>query len=637
MKKLLLPFLLFFVCYAHAQIELDPVTITATLSQKRSSETGRNISIIKGDQFKDLPVHSLDELLRYVPGVEIQARGPMGSQSDIVLRGGTYQQVLVILDGMRLNDPNTGHFSSYIPIAPAEIDRIEILKGASSALYGADAVGGVINIITKTFAASQNKERTDITAGVSAGQYGFVHTDAGVFYGNEKISVSGGWMTNNAEGVQQRGTTGFFHNSTASASVSFHPNEKWNIAYRFAYDNRNFAAQNFYTTYSFDTANEKVTTYWNQARISYQSGKQKLELDAGFKNVSDTYQFAPASAANENKSKLFQTLLQYHYEFSNKTTLITGANYQQKIIHSNDRGDHSLFQISPFVSLSQLVAKNFYVRPSLQWVIFQHVTAEVVPQLDLSYKTKSIQLRGSVGKTIRDADFTERYNNYNKAVVKSGSIGNPNLTAERSLSYEAGADWFFKNNLKVSATFFQRFHQRLIDFSTTPYSDMPRKDNLVPTGVYALAKNIASVHTTGFETDIQYIHTINNVQNIILTTGFVWLDSKSSDSVTSFYVSSHAKFLTNFSVIYKVDNFSFSVNGLYKKRKQQAASSINAAITPDYFLMNAKAEYAFLHKRLAVFAQLDNVFNRSYSDLLGSVMPGRWFTGGVKFQLSKKG
>jgi vitamin B12 transporter len=100
-------------------------------------------------------VQSLDELLRYVPGVEVQARGPMGAQSDLVLRGGTFQQVLVVLDGLRLNDPITGHFSSYIPIAPAEIERIEILKGASSALYGSDAVGGVVHIITKTFAAKK--------------------------------------------------------------------------------------------------------------------------------------------------------------------------------------------------------------------------------------------------------------------------------------------------------------------------------------------------------------------------------------------------------------------------------------------------------------------------------------------------
>ncbi len=105
-------------------------------------------------------MQSIDELLRYVPGVEVQSRGPMGTQADFTIRGGTFQQVLVILDGIRLNDPLTGHFSSYIPISPAEIDRIEVLKGASSAIYGTEAVGGVIHIISKTFATKETNQRT---------------------------------------------------------------------------------------------------------------------------------------------------------------------------------------------------------------------------------------------------------------------------------------------------------------------------------------------------------------------------------------------------------------------------------------------------------------------------------------------
>src|SRR4030095_9268627 len=124
-----------------SEINLNPVTVTASLQPLPVSRTGRNIATIPGNYFRKLSVHSIDELLRYIPGVEVQMRGPAGSQSDIVLRGGTFQQVLVILDGIRLNDPTTGHFNSYIPIAPAEIERIEVLKGASSAIYGSEAVG----------------------------------------------------------------------------------------------------------------------------------------------------------------------------------------------------------------------------------------------------------------------------------------------------------------------------------------------------------------------------------------------------------------------------------------------------------------------------------------------------------------
>lgn len=625
------------VSFAQAQeIELDPVTVTATLSQKRASETGRNITIIKGDRIQNLPVHSLDELLRYVPGVEIQMRGPMGSQSDIVLRGGTFQQVLVILDGMRLNDPNTGHFNSYIPIAPSEIERIEILKGASSAIHGADAVGGVIYIITKSFAAKQNQEKTRVSAGVSAGEYGFLNTDAGFFYSKNNLNIGGGILTNNAGGVQQRGTKGFFHNTTASMSANYHLNSRWNIAYRTAYDKRDFSAQNFYTSSLSDTATEAVTSFWNQLRVAYHTEKQSLSLDAGFKWVKDNFTYNSLSASNKNISQVVQARLLYQNQLGSKTTLVSGMNYQQKIIRSNDRGNHSLYMASPFVSVSQQVAPHFTVHPSVQLVLFEKIPAEFVPQVDLSYRINNWQIRGSAGKTIRDADFTERYNNYNKATIPNGQrVGYPGLKAERSFSYEAGADWFLQDKLKVSSTFFQRFHQRLIDYSNTAYSDMPRKENLSPGAVYALAKNVAEVNTSGVETDIQYLHTLNEEQQITASAGLVWLNSKSSDAAPSFYISSHARFLGNFSLIFRSHHFTASINGLYKKRQEQSASSINAIITPDYFIMNAKLEYAFFRKTLSAFVQADNIFDKQYSDLLGTPMPGRWLMGGIKWQWNR--
>lgn len=253
LQRLAIYLLLFAAGNAYAQeISLDPVTITSSLTEKRSSETGRNIAVIKGDYFQNLPVNSIDEMLRYIPGLEIQARGPMGSQSDIVLRGGTYQQVLVILDGLRLNDPNTGHFSSYIPIAPSEIERIEVLKGASSAIYGSEAVGGVVNIISKSFAAKQNSEamssgiiKASASGMLGVGQYGLINANAGGFIQTNRLAVSGGVLSNNADGVQQRGTTGYFHNNTASLSAKYQLTPNWVIGARSSFDSRDFSAQNF--------------------------------------------------------------------------------------------------------------------------------------------------------------------------------------------------------------------------------------------------------------------------------------------------------------------------------------------------------------------------------------------------------
>ncbi len=144
---------------------------------------------------------------------------------------------------------------------------------------------------------------------------------------------------------------------------------------------------------------------------------------------------------------------------------------------------------------------------------------------------------------------------------------------------------------------------------------MPRKDNLVSTGMYALAKNIASVNTTGFETDIQF-----RLHRIIVSTGLIWLDTKTSETAPSFYILSHAKFMVNGVVVYTAPWFTFSSTYIYKHKT-----------TGDYFLMGTKLEVAALKHKAAIFIEAANLFNISYSDLLGAPMPGRWLSAGFKY------
>lgn len=615
------------------EIDLDPVTVTSSLNSVSASKTGRNIIVIKGDEFLKLPINSIDDLLRYVPGMEIQARGPMGSQSDIVLRGGTFQQVLVIIDGIRINDPLTGHFNSYIPLAPAEIERIEILKGASSAIYGSDAVGGVIHVITKTFAAQQ-KAKKEISGQVSAGEYGLTNANMGGFYSTGKTAIGAGFLTNNSDGQLQRGTRGFFNLNTASISLSHQLNNNWQVGLRSAFDDRKFSAQNYYTTFASDTADEKVKTLWNQLRISYQRAANKFSLSFGYKAIDDKYYFNKASLPNHNKAKTFQAISAYEHKFSDNASLISGIQFFDRSIKSNDRGDHHVKQMGGFAIWQQFLGA-FTISPALRLDWDERAGTELIPQLNLSYRKNKIALRGSVGKTIRHADFTERYNNYNKSLVTGGRVGNPDLTAERSFSYEAGLDLFPSQDLKISASYFQRNHDDLIDYVTTPYANMPRKSNLSPSGVYALAKNISEVNTKGVETDIQLIKKINEKQRIYSTLGFVWLESTSSEVTPSFYVSSHARLLTNFSILYSTARFNVAINGLYKNRTPQFSAPIKAEVTKNYFLLNAKAEAFLIQQKLSLFVQVDNLFDKTYSDLLGTPMPGRWLMGGLKLSLSK--
>ncbi|RAJ06598.1 iron complex outermembrane receptor protein [Chitinophaga skermanii] len=634
--------LLFAVCLlpvlASAQTQnkqLDPVTVTATIQPTTSSRTGRNLVIIKGEEIAKLPVHSLDELLRYVPGLEIQARGPMGAQSDFVVRGGTFQQVLVIIDGMRVNDPNTGHFNSYIPVTPGEIERIEVLKGASSAIYGSEAVGGVIHIITKAFATNSGKAQQSYNASLTGGAYGLVNGSGSAYYNNGKTAISAGVLSNNADGQPQRGTNGFLHLNTFSLSASHQINENWQVAARSSYDTRNFAAQGFYTTFASDTASENVNTLWNQVQISYEKGRDRFSFRAGYKTVDDTYKYNPSSSANLSTSKLWQILSTYEHGVTQRGSMIVGVQYQNKSIASNDRGNHTLNQAAAFVGWNQTIGEHFTLNPALRLDWNEGGGYELVPQMNVSYRQEWFQLRASAGKTIRDADFTERYNNYNKPTVASGRIGNPNLTAEHSFSYEGGADFFIGQHIKISTSVFRRQQSDLIDWVTTPYANMPRKDNLVAGGTYALAKNISKVNTTGFEGDIQYIHPLANKHKIVLNAGVVWMDTESSEGVTSFYISSHARVLTNFSAEYQAPRWNVSINGLYKKRNPQSAAAIKAYVSDDYFVSNVKASYFIIKDRLSIFGEVDNIFDRNYQDLLGAQMPGRWVMGGARFSFSK--
>lgn len=612
--------------------ELDPVSVTAAYIPEKTSKTGRNIITVKGERFHQLPVSSVDELLRFIPGVEMQMRGPAGSQSDISLRGSTFQQVLVLLDGLRLNDPNTGHFSSYIPIAPAEIDRIEILKGAASAIYGSEAVGGVIHIITKSFAAKYGEAKKSARLQATAGEYDLLNLNLGGIHQGKKTSFGGGLLSNNTKGQPQRGTRGFYHNHTGSVSFNHFFNENWNLSFRSAYDSRDFSAQNFYTTFVSDTAKEKVNSFWNQLRLGYQSSTSRLTVLLGYKNTVDEYRYNSVGTPNKSTSGLGQASLIYERRFGGTTTLTSGIQYQNKSIRSNDRGNHQLNQTGVFTSLHLQPVERFTINPSVRVDFTETIGAELVPQLNLAYRISKLLFRASAGKTIRDADFTERYNNYNKTFVASGRIGNPDLEAERSFSYEAGVDYLASAKLKMSGTFFQRHHDKLIDYVVTAYANMPRKENLSPTGTYALARNIASVRTTGAELDFQFTHEFGNNRSAWAAAGLLWLEDKSSEGTPSFYISSHAKYLLNFNLGYRHRFLGLSLSGVYKKRNPQSAAAISSRVEASYFVMNAKVEAWLLTNRLSLFVLADNLTNEDYQDLLGSQMPRRWLMGGLQLQ-----
>ena len=130
--------------------DLQSVSITDFRSNSTVLQQNRDIQVITAKQIAQMPIKSVNELLTHVAGLDVRQRGPNGVQGDIGIDGGTFDQTLVLLDGVRVTDAQTGHNMMFLPITLADIERIEVVRGASSRIYGVNALLGVINIITKS-------------------------------------------------------------------------------------------------------------------------------------------------------------------------------------------------------------------------------------------------------------------------------------------------------------------------------------------------------------------------------------------------------------------------------------------------------------------------------------------------------
>ncbi len=615
---------------AQTTIALDPVTITSNRLPQPVTTTGRSITVLEGRLFQQMPVSSVDELLRYVPGVEMQFRGPAGAQSDIVIRGGTFQQVLVLMDGVRLNDPITGHFAAYFPIAPYEIDRIEILRGPAAAIYGAEAVGGVINIITKVFSAAAGKKKEQAAINAEAGQYNWGSANLGWYKATGKIQFAAGLLSNNTSGQLLRGNNrGYLHNHTASASIGITLAPRWQLMLRSSYDSRDFAAQQFYTTFASDTAKEKVTTWWNQLKLRHSTASSTDEIDLAYRQTTDDFLYNSLSTPNNNRSAYLNLQYTHRQTLSASWSLVYGFQGDRRAIRSNDRGNHQTWHGAAFLGAGYQY-RGLRVNPALRLDYDENYGLELLPQLNAAFQWKRWVFRTSGGRAIRSADFTERYNNYNKPLVRSGSIGNPNLQTERSRSYDMGIDYthaFFK----ISAGLFSRRQSEVIDWTNTPYADMPRKENLLPTGSYALAKNIKQLTTNGFEAEIA-TQLQRGSHQLQANLGITLLKSTGSDSIPSFYILSHARKMIQGSLSYQYGRFSIAINTLYKERNRQSAPAIKADISSSYWLVNLKAGVT-LYRNIGIYGTITNLGNLRYSDLLGSRMPGRWIIAGFRWSM----
>ena len=126
---------------------IDEVIVSANRAQENINSA--NIQIISAEEIENAPVQTIEDLLEYAINVDVRQRGGQGVQSDISMRGGTFEQVLVMLNGVKLNDPQTGHHTMNLPVSMEQVERNEVITGGASRIFGNYAYTGAINIITK--------------------------------------------------------------------------------------------------------------------------------------------------------------------------------------------------------------------------------------------------------------------------------------------------------------------------------------------------------------------------------------------------------------------------------------------------------------------------------------------------------
>ncbi len=646
-KTLLFAFVLGVANYNFAQetgVQLDSVEITATRTIQNITRTGRNIQVISSQEISNLPVNSTDELLRYLPGIEIQSRGGFGVQSDLTLRGSTFNQVLVLVDGVRFNDPLTGHFNGYIPVPLAEIERVEVIKGTASSIYGADAVGGVINIITKTI----TKEKSlNVNASLKAGSFGYFGTDVSLLAKENKWKYSVGFQSNKSEGQQfenpnyetvasaPKNYNTWFNTHTVSGGLGREIGKNWNASLRASYDVRDFNAKYFYTASAFDESVEKTTVFFSDLKLAGTHGKFRTEGDLVYRQSTDHFAFNPAFSANDHITQFGFFQLNQTYQLSIKNTFVYGVQVDFRDIESSDRGNHSNFHSGVYGQWISNLVPHLTTILSLRGDYDNNYDFEMSPQLNISYVMNKWVIRGGVGKGIRAADYTERFVSNNlPALVPGRNLGNPDLAAESSWNYEIGTDYYVVKGFKLVTTGFYRSSSNLIDYVPTAGKDIINVPvALVPDGTYLYSRNLTSVNTFGIEVEAWYSKSFKSGNNLDIKLGYTGLSNENSDGEVSKYVSSTAKHLMNGNVSYSISKFDISLSGLYKMREEAYSNSLGLELKPTYFVTNANIGYRLVNSKVKFSLQVLNIFDEQYSDILGAKMPGRWIIAGVKLHI----
>ncbi|MHB1278242.1 MAG: TonB-dependent receptor plug domain-containing protein [Bacteroidia bacterium] len=581
-------------------IQLDEVLVQDNRYPVKFAESMRAISIITAEEIATMPALTVPEILSYSTSIDIRQRGVNGGQADISIRGGSFDQCLILIDGVKFSDPQTGHHMMNIPVLVQDIERIEVLRGSASRIFGQNGFSGAINIITKK--DFKKKLQAELIGGQYAYRSGHVALSGETKkkWGN-RISLGHTATEGYADNLDLNNFQGLYQSSLPLGKES-------QLRFMAGMQQKAFGAQYFYTPpaakfreyektlAAFGTLSGQFTRLANlTVNLNWRRHEDEFRLwrDSTHKGVNNHVSYVYSMDANINKK--------WKYGVSSLGIDLRNEQINSTALDTHQRNIYAVFVEHRFPKhkvLSAVIGTNISFISGYGWVAY--------PGADLGIRLSALlRLKFSVGRSYRVPTFTDLY--YNDA--GPSSLGNPNLKPEEAWTYEGGLS-FALQNLRASVTGFVRDASSLIDWQKTTPADLTW-----------MSVNVAGITTKGMETNLSYTLKKSLISQVRVAYTYLETDQIQTNQVSR-YVYDYLKHQVVASMQF---NFSKQLSQTVYYRFMERVSY------PAAHVLDTRLN--FQSKTWGVWLQWENLTQTKYYQLRNVPMPKTWVRMGISVRL----
>ncbi|MPZ17735.1 MAG: TonB-dependent receptor [Luteitalea sp.] len=565
----------------------EEVIVTATAAPVPFDAVARHVVVLTREQIAHLPVRSVPELLRFALGVDVRARGPFGSQTDYSLRGAGFGQTLVLIDGVRLNDAQSGHHNGDLPVPLEDIERVEVMLGAGSSLHGADAFGGTVNVITRSDASRWE-------ARVATGQHGLVQASGSGALGQGSRVLRISAASERSDGFAFARD---FRHVVARMSAQISRGAKISVAHL----DKEFGADGFYgPAPSREWTSQTLVSSTHEARLSarWESVAQLFYRTHGDRFLYDVRQ--PGQFENRHRTHAAGASLEAHYRWAPGHRLSVGTEVAGDWLDSSNLGVHRVGRGSLFAELQQPIGRVLFY-PAVRVDAYSRYGTAWSPSLGVTaMATRKVKWRASVGRAFRAPTFTELF--YTDPNHQASS----DLDAETAWSADAGLDYLAAQSWAASATVFVRREENVIDWIRASTDERWR------------TSNIRRLDTGGVEVGLSG----RLGEDGWLGVQYSWLRTRARElTLLSKYALDYAPH--SIAVWGSADVGAGIIVGPRLEHRRRTDGQ-------RYWLADARVSRRF--GRFGLFVEASNLLDADYREVAGVEMPGRWVRAGLELR-----